>query len=338
MNVSLKSTSPTPPLQKAAPKRTGARTPLQILLALVLAISLVGFTGCSNAASQGDQTSSSAQTSVESAANAPDGSYLPFDISQAPDYTGEPYLIINDNMPAFSEEELSVDPGHEHYADLDSLGRCGSALALVGIETAPTEKRGDIGSVKPSGWQTTRYDDLIDGKYLYNRCHLIGYQLTAENANEKNLITGTRYLNTEGMLPFENEVDDYIEATNNHVLYRATPVFVGDELVARGVQLEAFSIEDGGASVSFNVFCYNVQPGIEINYATGESWRSGEQAPTKTDTTAETTYILNTNSKKFHLSSCSSVSQIKSANKRGFTGTRDEIISQGYEPCSKCHP
>lgn len=194
-----------------------------------------------------------------------------FDIDSVPEFAGKAYVEIDNNKPHFSEEEINIKDGYESYSKLDKYGRCGVAFAKVGKATMPTEKRGSIGMIKPTGWHTIRYDNLIKDKYLYNRCHLIGYQLTGENANEKNLITGTRYLNVTGMLPFENEVAEYIENTNNNVLYRATPIFVGDELVARGVHLEAFSIEDNGKGISFNVYCYNNQPNIAIDYKTGES-------------------------------------------------------------------
>ncbi|MCI9367343.1 MAG: DNA/RNA non-specific endonuclease [Oscillospiraceae bacterium] len=187
-----------------------------------------------------------------------------------PDYSGQPYVVLEDNWPDFDAGELTLE-AFETYSELDALGRCGPAYANICLEIMPTEPRGDIGQVKPSGWQTAKYD-CVDGKYLYNRCHLIGYQLAGENANRKNLITGTRYMNVEGMLPFENMVDDYVENTGNHVLYRVTPVFEGANLVASGVQLEAFSVEDEGEGVCFNVYVYNVQPGVGIDYATGESW------------------------------------------------------------------
>ena len=187
------------------------------------------------------------------------------------DYTASPYSVVNDNVPYFSEEDLTRTDAFETYSELDSLGRCGVAYANICQELMPTEERGEIGSVKPSGWHTVNYHEYVDGNYLYNRCHLIGYQLSGENANEKNLITGTRYLNVEGMLPFENEVAEYVEETGNHVLYRVTPVFEDDNLVASGVQMEAYSVEDQGAGVMFNVYCYNVQPGITIDYATGDS-------------------------------------------------------------------
>lgn len=183
--------------------------------------------------------------------------------------TEKAYIVINNNNPEFSESDFSEN-SFESYSELDSLGRCGVAYANIGIDLMPTEERGEIGSVKPTGWHTVKYDN-IDGKYLYNRCHLIGFQLTAENANKMNLITGTRYLNVQGMLPFENMVADYIKETKNHVLYRVTPVFEGDNLVASGVQMEAESVEDAGEGICFNVYVYNMQPGILIDYGTGES-------------------------------------------------------------------
>lgn len=187
-------------------------------------------------------------------------------------YSGDPYVEVNRNKPEFTREDiarLSV-PGYEYYTALDDLGRCGYVEACVGEETAPIEERGSIGMIKPSGWRTVKYN-CVDGKYLYNRCHLLGYQLTGENANENNLITGTRYLNIEGMLPFENKVADYVEATGNHVAMRVTPIFEDTNLVASGVQMEAESIEDQGDGIHFNIYCYNVQPGISIDYATGAS-------------------------------------------------------------------
>jgi len=192
-----------------------------------------------------------------------------FDLTSIPEFTNQAYVVLNENQPEFSEEDLKKE-SFEEYSNLDYLGRCGPAFAKVGVETMPTEERGEIGGVKPSGWKTVKYD-IVDGKYLYNRCHLIGYQLTGENANEKNLITGTRYMNVEGMLPFENMVAEYIRETGNHVLYRVTPIFEGENLVATGVQMEAKSIEDNGKGICFNVYVYNAQPGIVINYINGES-------------------------------------------------------------------
>ena len=191
-------------------------------------------------------------------------------IEDIPEYTGNTYVEINGNIPYFDASDHGTT-AFETYSELDDLGRCGVAYANICKEIMPTEERGGIGMIKPSGWHTVRYDDIIAGKYLYNRCHLIGYQLAGENANEKNLITGTRHLNVEGMLPFENQVADYVADTGNHVLYRVTPVFAGRNLVAHGVLMEAYSVEDSGRGVCFNVFVYNVQPGIIINYETGES-------------------------------------------------------------------
>lgn len=188
-------------------------------------------------------------------------------VSQIPEYTHQKYIEINNNIPYFEDSDLTTQ-SFEKYSELDDLGRCGVAYANIGIDMMPTEERGSIGMIKPSGWHTVKYQN-VDGKYLYNRCHLIAYQLSGENANEKNLITGTRYMNVEGMLPFEDEVANYVKNTNHHVLYRVTPLFEGDNLVAKGVLMEAKSVEDD--DIEFNVFVYNIQPGIEIDYATGES-------------------------------------------------------------------
>ena len=191
-------------------------------------------------------------------------------IEDIPEYNDHAYVIINDNEPYFTEDDLTTE-AFEEYAPLDMLGRCGSAYANICKEIMPTEERGAIGHVKPSGWQTVKYNGIVEGNYLYNRCHLIGFQLAGENANERNLITGTRYLNIDGMVDFENQVADYVKQTGNHVLYRVTPVFEGTELVARGVQMEALSVEDNGEGIKFNVYCYNVQPGIDIDYSDGTS-------------------------------------------------------------------
>lgn len=341
-------------------------------------------------------------------------------LNNLPVYSGEAYVELNDNVPSFSKKDMT-SKAFEKYSKLDDLGRCGAAYANVCRETMPTEERGNIGMIKPSGWHTVKYDN-VEGKYLYNRCHLIGYQLTAENANEKNLITGTRYLNVEGMLPFENLVADYVEETDNHVLYRVTPIFKGDNLLASGVQIEAYSVEDKGKGVSFNVYCYNVQPGITIDYTNGDSklsdgtiasitlnytkyalevgqsktlvavtspesavksvtWyssnnkiatvsKNGKVTAVTTGTvtiTAKTTnglkaickvtvkeksgtavvnstssgsctYVLNTNTKKFHLPSCLSVKDMKDKNKQEVTCYRDEVIDMGYVPCKRCNP
>ena len=301
-------------------------------------------------ASQGQQTESSAPTEITTASS--------FSLSDVPAYSGKAYTSVNGNVPYFTAAELTTT-SFETYSDLDTLGRCGVTYACIGQDLMPTEERGSIGMVKPTGWHTVRYDGFVDGNYLYNRCHLIGYQLTGENANTKNLITGTRYLNIEGMLPFENMVADYIQETNNHVLYRVIPIFEGNNLLANGVLMEGYSVEDKGAGVSYCVFAYNVQPGIEIDYATGESKLAdgAQQEEQKTATVTPTPspepekqepatgseasqadYILNTNTKKFHYPTCSSVNDMKDKNKQEFFGTRDEAISNGYSPCGRCKP
>lgn len=283
-----------------------------------------------------------------------------------PAFEGNPYVYVNDGEPTFTDEQRAAEPGHEHYGELDELGRCTAAFAVVGPETQPTEKRGSIGEVRPSGWQMAKYD-FVEGKYLFNRCHLLGYQLTGENANERNLITGTRYLNVQGMLPFENAVADYVDATGNHILMAVMPVFEGSELVARGVHMMAESVEDGGEGVAFNVFCYNVQPGVVIDYGTGESMLEEDATPlpdvsgaeSAPDTASEgagageasekgatgsaegkgtTEYVLNTNSKKFHLPSCSSVDQMSPKNREDVEDTRENLIAKGYDPCKRCNP
>ena len=252
-------------------------------------------------------------------------------LDQIPPYFGQAYVPIDDNVPGFTEDELTTD-SYEYYSPLDELGRCGFARSCVGVDLMPTEERGSIGSVKPSGWQTVKYD-CVDGKYLYNRCHLIGFQLTGETANKQNLITGTRYMNVDAMLPFENLVADYVKETENHVLYRVTPIYDGDNLVAGGVQMEALSVEDGGEGICFNVYVYNCQPGVSIDYATGES-----QLDENAISDVEASYILNRNSKKFHLPSCSGASSISEANRQEYTGSRDELLVRGYEPCGSCKP
>ena len=259
-----------------------------------------------------------------------------FSLEDVPPFSGEPYVVLQDNQPGFSQEDFTTD-SFETYSSLDLLGRCGTAYANIGLDLMPTEERDSIGQVKPSGWQTVKYD-IVDGKYLYNRCHLIGYQLSGENANEQNLITGTRYLNVEGMLPFENMVADYVQETGNHVLYRVTPIFQGTELVARGVEMEALSVEDGGEGICFHVYVYNVQPGITIDYATGESWLEEESSGSTDGTEEEQQYVLNTSSKKFHRSDCSGVADMSEKNRQDYTGTREDLVAEGYEPCGVCKP
>ncbi|MBO5463098.1 MAG: DNA/RNA non-specific endonuclease [Clostridia bacterium] len=276
-------------------------------------------------------------------------------LKNIPAFSGKPYYVINGNVPGLKSDNQNVKY-FEKYSPLDSFGRCGVAYACLGKETMPTEERGEIGQVKPSGWKTAKYN-CVDGKYLFNRCHLIGFQLSGENANNRNLITGTRYMNVEGMLPFENMVADYIKETGNHVLYRVTPIFQGDELVARGVQMEAYSVEDNGDGICFNVYCYNNQPSVKIDYATGNSELVDDDTGNKTTTekraekttsvetssgsgssSQEAKYILNTNSKKIHRPTCSSAKKMKESNKQEYTGSKNDLLAQGYTACGICNP
>lgn len=249
---------------------------------------------------------------------------------EIPEYSGEPYVVINDNIPGFSETEIT-DQSFEQYNELDRLGRCGTAIASIGRDLMPTEERGSIGQVKPTGWHTVKYDN-VDGKYLYNRCHLIGYQLTAENANQLNLITGTRYMNVDGMLPFENMVADYIKETGHHVLYKVTPVFDGDNLLASGVQMEALSVEDNGEGISYNVFVYNVQPGINIDYVTGES--SPEDSTNNSE--SENGEIRgNSNSKIYHCPGQAAYDQMGDSKNLVIFSSEEEAQKAGYRKAKR---
>lgn len=272
------------------------------------------------------------------------------DLNTIPAYSGKAYVAVNNNIPYFTESEHTTT-SFEKYSRLDSLGRCGVAFANIGVDIMPTEERGSIGSVKPSGWHTIKYEN-VDGKYLYNRCHLIGFQLSGENANEQNLITGTRYMNVNGMLPFENMVADYVKETRNHVLYRVTPIFEGNNLLATGVLMEALSMEDNGDGICFNVFCYNEQPGIIIDHSNGDSKAEDGSAPygssavvttpkkttTQSSNEPATSYIANKNTKKLHYPYCSSVDQMKESNKEYLNCTREQALSRGYDPCKRCNP
>lgn len=256
-------------------------------------------------------------------------------------YTGVAFTEQNGSVPVFSDAEKTTTP-YEKYSELDELGRCGVAIAVLGLETMPAkdEERGSISNVTPSGWVQAKYD-IVDGGYLYNRAHMIGWQLSAENDNKKNLITGTRYFNVEGMLPFENMVADYIRETNNHVAYRVTPVYDGNNLVCNGVIMEAWSIEDNGEGICFNVLVHNVQPGIQINYATGESWLTGETPPENTTPKPEAKpdyYVLNISSKKIHYPTCSYAEKLKEDNKSEYTGNIQDLINEGYTTCGVCKP
>ena len=325
------------------------------LLILLSVISLV-VTGCK----AGDSGLISNANKIETQAGEDAGSAV--DIKKVPKYSGAPYIVINGNKPSFSEKDKERV---EEYSKLDKYGRCGTAFANVIKDIMPSSARESIGEVRPSGWHTVKYEKIIKDRYLYNRCHLIAFQLAGENANERNLITGTRYLNVEGMLPFENKVADYVNATGNHVLYRVRPIFKGSDLVARGVQMEAKSVEDNGKGISFNVYCYNVQPGIRINYKDGSSQaenkvqknknkkvkkpekstkkkKSGK--PKKTKKVEEDNgvkvslhYVANTNTGKFHISTCRYVNMMKESNKYE-SDNRDELVSSGYVPCKVCRP
>ena len=287
-----------------------------------------------------------------------------FALDLVPEYSDSPTIEVHHNVPYYTEEELGLTDCFEKYSPLDELGRCGPAFALVGPETMPQEPRGQIGAVRPSGWHTVKYEG-IDGNYLYNRCHLIAYILSGQNSNERNLITGTRYLNIVGMLPFEIQTADYIRTTGKHVLYRVTPQYVGSELVARGVLMEARSVEDKGAGLQFCVYVYNVQPGISISYADGESsgtavpmegWlashsesaedaeadaigdavpEASEEAPAEIP---EGAYILNTGTGKFHRADCENAASISEKNREITQETREQLLERGYTPCGVCRP
>ncbi len=287
--------------------------------------------------------------------------HAPFDLDAflcaPPPYAGDAVTAVNRNRPLFSREELE-SLRSIRFSELDALGRCGPASACLGPETLPAEKRAPIGAVRPSGWHTVRYDGLIEDKYLYNRCHLIGYQLSGDNADPRNLITGTRYLNVSGMLPYENAVFEYIRSSGNHVLYRVTPVFLNDALLASGVLMEARSLEDGGAGIRFCVYAHNVQPGILIDYLTGESRAQGgeegprpetlfplpaAEGPSAADRSLPApqgvpVYVLNTNTHRFHDPSCPSVTEMSESNREYFYGSREEALERGYRPCGRCKP
>lgn len=261
------------------------------------------------------------------------------DLDSIPAFDGKhAYVIINDNVPFFTDDEKATKKSYETYGDLDALGRCTVAHSCIGFDLMPTETRGSIGQVKPSGWQTVKYD-IVDGKYLYNRCHLIGYQLTGENANVKNLITGTRYLNIDGMLDFENMVADYVKDTKNHVMYRVTPIYDGNNLVASGVLMEGWSVEDNGDGICFCIYAYNAQPGISINYKNGNSWLSTETPPADdsnddVDNEIRTDiYYLNVKTGKFHIVSCR---YADGDNVVEYEGTLDDLLAEGKDPCGVC--
>lgn len=259
-----------------------------------------------------------------------------FDLSKIPEFNNSPVYEYNNNKPLFTSSEIT-NKAYENYSELDDLGRVGTAMACLGEETLPTSSRGDINSVTPTGWKQAKYDEIDNGGYLYNRCHLIAHELAGEDANSKNLATGTRYMNVSGMLPYENLVRAYIDDTGNHVMYRVTPMFIDKELVCRGVLIEAYSVEDNGKGIQFCVYCYNNQPGITIDYTTGNSQLSSN---TKDDDVIITsnTYILNTKSKTVHKPTCSSVTNMSESNKKTYTGSLSDLLNEGYKTCGSCHP
>lgn len=301
----------------------------------------------SSETSESSDTSSSSKSSSKSSSTSNTSALF-----SAKKYNGKPYRVIHNNKPTFKKSQLKAK-STEKYRPLDSLGRCRTAFAIVSKSTMPTGERGSIGMIKPSGWQTVRYS-FVDGKYLYNRCHLIGYQLTAENANERNLITGTRYMNVDGMLPFENMVADYVKETGNHVAYKVKPIFKGNDLVAQGVHMMAESVEDGGKGISYNVFCYNVQPGVKIDYSDGTSKMDGtikgsrissgysgyssSSSSSSSSNGKKQRYVVNVNTGVFHYPSCSSVKLMNESNKKYVRTTRKKLINAGYKPCGNCNP
>lgn len=263
--------------------------------------------------------------------------YSSYSTESLPEYSGKAYVELNGGQPVFDSADMTEE-SFESYSRLDRFGRCGEAFANLSEETMPEEERKSISHIQPTGWHSVQYD-FIEGDSLYNRCHLIGFQLAGENDNELNLITGTRYMNIEGMLPFENMVADYIDNTGNHVLYRVTPVYEDDNLVANGVVMEGYSVEDSGEGICFNVYCYNVQPGVTINYKTGYSYADVTMIDeANAAENSQTEYVLNKKSKKFHYPSCGGAAATAEKNKEEYTGDRQSLLDMGYSPCGKCKP
>lgn len=316
------------------------------ILALIL-VAVLSLTSCTLLEDIMGQLGLGDDTTTDSGYTPGEPSNIVINGEAIPEFTNKPFVNVNGGVPTFRDTEITTK-AYEFYSELDSLGRCGVTHACLGKELMPTEDREEIGSVTPSGWKyngksnNNKYDTkLVEGGYIYNRCHLIGFQLAGENANDKNLVTGTRYLNIEGMLTFENMIADYIKETNNHVMFRVTPIYDGNNLVPSGVHMMAYSVEDEGDGISFNVYSYNVQPGIVINYATGQNWLSDE-APEIEDITTQDpntiTYILNKKSMKFHKGDSACGASVKEENKETYTGNRQELIDKGYSPCGTCKP
>ena len=296
----------------------------KIFSSFLIFLLLLSLTGCESFPAILENGQSAGETLIET-----EDSDSPISMEEIPAYSGEPYIEINENVPRFDEEDYRREP-FEQYSPLDELGRCQTAFACISPDLMPTEGRGSIGQIKPSGWHTIKYD-IVDGKYLYNRCHLIGFQLTGENANEKNLITGTRYMNTEGMLPFENMVADYIKETSDQVLYRVTPRFTGDNLVADGVEIEASSVSDNGQSIQFHVFVYNVQPGILIDYTDGSS-RLADSQGTDNTSPSETEMEIrgNKSSKIYHCPGQRDYEEMADSKNLIVFHSEQEAIDAGY--------
>ena len=256
-------------------------------------------------------------------------------LDDIPPFTGEAVIEINGNVPFFTEEDLRASSSFVSYSDLDGLGRCAAAYGCVGTETEPAGERTLNDQIHPSGWHSDTYD-FVDQLYLYNRCHLIAYSIAGSNGDPRNLITGTRYMNTKGMLPYENKVLRYIEETDNHVLYRVTPVFEGDNLVASGVLMEAYSLEDAGSGLMYCVYAYNVQPGIRIDYLTGDNEEDGSYVPESEVSEEDCRYVVNLRSEKIHLPDCESVKKMSELNKWPTNLSLEDLIKKGYEPCQNC--
>ncbi len=310
---------------------------LSALLALLLALCLC-FTGCDLSNLLGDTGDGGTSQGGGTPPNV--------SLDAIPAFSGKAFVAVNGNVPFFTEDEIKSE-SYEYYSDLDNLGRCGVVHACLGLDTMPpkNDERGEIGHVTPSGWVQGQYDkELVDGRWLYNRSHLIGWQLSDEDDNEKNLITGTRYFNVEGMLPFENMVAAHLREDGGHVMYRVTPIYEGNNLLASGVLMEAYSVEDNGEGVTFCVYIYNVQPGIIIDYATGancldDGYSKPEGVVPETPDLSDDevgSYVLNTSSKLIHKPTCSSVGKMAAHNKQEYTGTLTDILAQNYAKCGSC--
>lgn len=350
--------------------------PKLVLFSTCILLCIGAFSSCSEIATyvEDAHVASQAIGSIENSKEAINYDATEF-LATIPDWQGFAFSYVDDNEPDFENDEIWTST-QESLDPLDYLGRCGTANSCIGQDGMPTEPRGDISSIEPTGWHYDKYD-FVEGEALFNRCHLIGHQLSGDDAIPRNLITGTSYMNRDGMLQFENAIASYVKETGNHVMYRVTPIFKGEELISRGVHMEAMSVEDDGDGLSFNVFCYNVQPGIDIDYKTGdnklsedttilENYNAGkylmvantqgivpsaeeqndgsiENAAEGESDTGESkpqtiTYVLNTNTHRFHFSDCRSVKDIKDKNKSIEETTRENLVERGFKPCGNCKP